>query len=85
MEVEAKFILPDAQALQYWQQVDQLAGFSLSARQVNQVHDTYLDTPERSILAAGYACRRREQGRGILVTLKGLRGAKGAIHRREEL
>ncbi|MGD2144913.1 MAG: CHAD domain-containing protein, partial [Anaerolineae bacterium] len=61
------------------------AGFSLSAHQVQQVHDTYLDTDERLILASGYACRRRETESEILITLKGLGRAEGAIHRRKEL
>ena len=61
MEVEAKFALPDAKALQRLQVVDHLAGFVLSAGQVKQMRDTYLDTVDRRILAAGYACRRRER------------------------
>ena len=85
MEIEAKFALPDSKAFQRLQTVDHLAGFALSAGQIKQVRDTYLDTAGRQILAAGYACRRREQDEGVLVTLKGLRGVEGAVHRREEL
>ena len=85
IEVEAKFAVPDAETFQRLQAVDHLAGFALSTGQIKQVHDTYLDTVERLILAAGYACRRREQEGEVLITLKGLRGAGGAVHRREEL
>ena len=85
MEIEAKFALPDVETLQRLQAADHLAGFTLSAGQVKEVRDTYLDTADRAILAAGYACRRREQGEDILITLKGLGGAEGAVHRREEL
>jgi CHAD domain-containing protein len=85
VEVEAKFALPDIETFQRLQSADCLAGFTLAAGQVKQVRDTYLDTAERLILAAGYACRRREQDEGILMTLKGLGGAEGAVHRREEL
>jgi len=85
MEIEAKFTLPDRDVFQRLMSVDRLAGFSLSAGRVKQVRDTYLDTVERLILRAGYACRRREQSEGILITLKGLGGAQGAVHRREEL
>ncbi|NIV33229.1 MAG: CYTH domain-containing protein [Anaerolineae bacterium] len=85
MEIEAKFAVPDAVIFRRLQAVDRLAGFVLSTGQTKQVHDTYLDTAERLILAAGYACRRREQEGEVLITLKGLGGAGGAVHRREEL
>jgi len=85
MEIEAKFAVPDVETFQRLRAVDHLAGFALSAGQAKQVRDTYLDTPGRLILAAGYACRQREQDEGVLITLKGLGGAKDAVHRREEL
>ena len=85
MEIEAKFALPDTHTFQRLQAVDRLAGFALSAGQVQQVCDTYLDAVGRPILGAGYACRRREQNDGILITLKGLGGVQSAVHRREEL
>jgi CHAD domain-containing protein len=85
MEIEAKFALPDAATFQRLQAVDHVAGFALSAHQVQQVHDTYLDTGERRILAGGYACRRRQTESEILITLKELGSAEGAIHRRREL
>ncbi len=94
MEVEAKFAVPDARTFQRLQAIEHLADFSLSQGQVKQVRDTYLDTAKRAILASGYACRQRtenadsvarEASRSVLITLKGLRGAEGAVHRREEL
>jgi inorganic triphosphatase YgiF len=85
MEIEAKFALPDAETFQRLQAADHLAGFTLSAAQVRQVRDTYLDAAGWPILDAGYACRRREQDENVTITLKGLRGAGGAVHRREEL
>jgi CHAD domain-containing protein len=85
MEIEAKFVLPDVESLQRLQAAGSLAGLALASGRVKDLHDTYLDTPKRSILAAGYACRRREQAGGVLVTLKGLGGAQGALHRREEI
>ena len=85
MEIEAKFSLPDVETFQRLQAVDHLAGFALSKGHDRQVRDTYLDTAERSILAAGYACRRRERDDEVIITLKGLGGAAGAVHRREEL
>ncbi|MEA3375275.1 MAG: CHAD domain-containing protein [Chloroflexota bacterium] len=85
MEIEAKFAVPDVATFQRLQAVEHVAGFSLSAHQVQQVRDTYLDTEERLILASGYACRRRETESEVLITLKGLGRADGGIHRRMEL
>ena len=85
MEIEAKFTIPDAETFHRLQAVDDLVGFSLSAAQSKQVRDTYLDTAEWLVLAAGYACRRRVHGEKVTITLKGLGGTEGAVHRREEL
>ncbi len=85
MEIEAKFAVSDVATFQRLQAVEHVAGFSLSAHQVQQVQDTYLDTEERIILAHGYACRRRETESEVLITLKALGRAEGAIHRRKEL
>jgi CHAD domain-containing protein len=85
MEIEAKFALPNVATFQRLQATDHIAGFALSAHQVQHVHDTYLDTKERLILAGGYACRRREMEAEVLITIKGLGKAEGAIHRRKEL
>ncbi len=85
MEIEAKFIVSEIKTFQRLQAAEQLAEFALSARQIKQVRDTYLDTADQLILAAGYAYRQREQEEGVLITLKGLGSAEGAIHRREEL
>ncbi len=85
MEIEAKFILSDILKFQSLQAVDQIGDFSLSAHQIQQVHDTYLDTKERLILASGYSCRLRKTETDVLITVKGLEKANGAIHRRKEL
>jgi inorganic triphosphatase YgiF len=84
MEIEAKFNITDPGS--YWrlQTIDHLADFTLSTRQVKQVYDTYLDTSGRRLLSAGYSLRKREQPEGVLMTLKSLGKADGAIHRREE-
>jgi CHAD domain-containing protein len=89
MEIEAKFALPDEETFQRLRAADHLAAFALSTGRVKEVRDTYLDTAGRLILAAGYACRRRVHAAGtgdqVTMTLKGLGGAAGAVHRREEL
>ncbi len=91
MEVEAKFSIPDRAVLEQLCQLEALAGYRLEPAGVKSVFDRYLDTDERAILRAGYACRvRRKTGEAgsapALATLKGLGGADAAsgIHRREE-
>ncbi len=85
MEVEAKFSLPDSSVLHRFQVTTRLAGFPLAKAQTRLVHDTYVDTAGRQILAGGYACRFRQQSDGIEATLKGLGGVSGAIHTRAEV
>src|SRR5512137_2469285 len=85
MEVEAKFSLPDFEWLHRFQAATQLAGFPLGKGKVVEIHDTYVDTLGRKILAGGYACRFRQATDGIRVTLKGLGGSSGAIHKRQEI
>ncbi len=82
LEIEAKFTVPDP--VVYWrlQTTDHLAGYSPSTIQVKPVWDTYLDTKSQRILAAGYSCRRRVTREGIVITLKSLGGAEGAVHQR---
>jgi CHAD domain-containing protein len=85
LEVEAKFSIPDEQTYQRLLEATSLAGYSLEDPVLLLLHDRYLDTAERAILAGGYACRIRQQGDLTLATLKGLGSASGAIHRRVEL
>ena len=40
MEIEAKFAVPDVATFQQLQAVEHIAGFSLSAHQVQEVRDT---------------------------------------------
>ena len=84
MEIEAKFNIPDEQQFQRLLETTALAGFRLGETSVLELHDRYLDTADRAFWASGYACRLRKQGDRTLVTLKGLGGAVGAIHRRAE-
>ena len=85
MEVEAKFSIPDSTTLHRLQTTTRIAGFPLAKVKTRLIHDTYVDTKERKILAGGYACRFRQAAEGFQVTLKGIGGAVGAIHKREEV
>jgi CHAD domain-containing protein len=84
MEIEAKFQIPDAESLRRLSEIQELAGFALSEGRLQELSDTYLDTGQWSILAAGYTCRRRVSEAQTLITLKQLRPADELLHRREE-
>jgi inorganic triphosphatase YgiF len=85
MEIEAKFAVPDEATWLKLQTVGQIAGYALSPGKTKQVHDTFMDTPDRSILAARHVCRKREVDGQIVMTLKSGQTVEGAVHRREEL
>jgi len=85
MEIEAKFAVPDEATWLKLQVVDQLAGCALSPGKTKQVHDTFMDTSDRSILTSQHVCRKREVDGQIVMTLKGGQTVEGAVHRREEL
>ncbi len=84
MEIEAKFVVPDRQVYAQLGHLHSLAGYRLTPAGVAPVSDRYFDTLDRRILAAGYACRLRQEAETLLLTLKGLGGVEGAVHRREE-
>ncbi|OGO58010.1 MAG: hypothetical protein A2V85_01760 [Chloroflexi bacterium RBG_16_72_14] len=88
IEVELKFRMTDAGAGERLLAADDLAGFTARGPVTTVLHeDSYLDTPDGRLAAAGYAGRLRSSGEGTVITLKGLRGIEdgGAVHRREEL
>ena len=84
MEIEAKFTVPDPGVYWQLQTIESLAGYALATQEARSMRDTYLDTAKRDILAAGYSCRQRQMPDGIVMTLKSLDQAEGAIHRRQE-
>ncbi len=84
MEIEAKFRIPNEETFQRLWEATSLAGFSLGAGTVAQLHDRYLDTANRVVRAQGFACRLRRQGDRYLATLKSLGTSSDAVHRRAE-
>jgi len=84
-EIEAKFSVTDELLAQQLQTVETLGALKLSRGKTSRVRDTYLDTPDRKLFAAGYFCRRRKQQAGLLITVKKIVDSVGAIHDREEL
>ncbi len=85
MEIEAKFVLPAAEDAWRLARAESLAGFPLGPANTETVRDAYFDTPDRRLLAAGYALRLRRQHDGTLITAKSVEAADSAIHQREEL
>jgi CHAD domain-containing protein len=86
MEIEAKYTVPDTATLADLLALKGLAAYKFRAAGEKQLTDHYLDTASRDVLQGGYACRMREgeMDGGWLITVKGLGGAEGEIHRREE-
>ena len=85
MEIEAKFAVLDSVTLQSLRFMAELAGYTVGAGREKRYRDCYLDSPDRRLYAAGYALRRRYREDDVLMTLKGLGGGEGVIHRREEV
>ena len=52
MEIEAKFAVPDEMTLERLVQADRLAGYTLLPAKIKRVHDTFMDTPDRAVLAS---------------------------------
>jgi inorganic triphosphatase YgiF len=86
IEIEAKFSIPDRVTFDRLCERTELVGYQLEPDGVRRVRDWYLDTPDRAILNAGYACRVRSVGDAYIATLKGLGGADtgSGVHERVE-
>jgi CHAD domain-containing protein len=84
MEIEAKFQTSDPDLLDALAEVGTLAGYSLSEPVVKNITDTYLDSHQSLMLAAGYTCRRRLGLSKTLITIKRLQRSSDLVHRRDE-
>ncbi|MBI3243938.1 MAG: CHAD domain-containing protein [Chloroflexi bacterium] len=86
MEIEAKYSVPDEGVFSELLAIARLADYKFRATGDKCVTDYYLDTENRDILRGGYALRIRQgESENWKNTLKGLSGADGAIHQREEI
>lgn len=83
LEIESKYAASEDQ-IKGLLEVNALGEYSLKDAGEHHLTDHYMDTADGDILKGGYACRVRKKGEKWVVTLKGLGGADGAIHRREE-
>ena len=85
MEVEAKFLVSDEATLARLIETASLAGCDVEPGEARRDVDTFLDTSDRRLLAAGYYFRRRETGDGVRFTLKQLVAPSDGVLRREEI
>ncbi len=85
IEIEAKFIVPDAATFAALQKTTRLGQFELNPIGVKIVLDRYIDTADKRIFQAGFACRVRTSQEKKILTLKSLTPAEGDIHRRQEI
>ena len=87
-EIEAKFIVPDPASAREIRLLSRLGTYTLREGHSVSIRDDYLDTESRALLAAGYACRHREEDGRRERTLKSVNRASGPgveVHRREEV
>jgi CHAD domain-containing protein len=85
MEVEAKFLVADDETLARLIETAELGGYDVRPGAERHDADTFLDTPGRRLLAAGYYFRRRETDDGVRLTLKQLVAPSDGVLRREEI
>jgi inorganic triphosphatase YgiF len=86
MEIEAKFVIPDAATARRLQALARIGVFALTEPQTLRVRDTFFDTPARALSAAHTVLRVRRRSDGkTLLTLKTPTAQRGAIHRRPEI
>lgn len=85
VETEAKFVIPDPSTLAALQKLTRLGDFELKSIGVKAVVDRYLDTADKRMYQAGWACRLRSIAAKQLLTLKSLTPSQGKLHHRREL
>jgi CHAD domain-containing protein len=86
MEIESKFLVPEETDFKALENLSELASYTVSEAKIQLNEDTFLDTENKDIMAAGYYLRvRKDSGeKGKWVTIKSLGGFKAGTHRREE-
>lgn len=85
IEVEVKFIVPDISILSGLPKKARLGSFDVTPLGSQRVVDHYLDTADKRLYLAGFACRVRIIKDRQILTLKSLTPATGHIHRRQEI
>jgi inorganic triphosphatase YgiF len=84
-ETEAKFVVPNASVFAALRKITNLGDFELKPIGTHAVIDRYLDTADKHMYRAGFACRIRTVKEKQILTLKSLTPADGHLHRRQEI
>ena len=85
-EIEWQLAAADLSPVRRWlARHPTLDGLAIDRLATQQLHDTYLDTPDWRIFRAGFALRLRDKQGKTEATLKGLRSARKDIADRREL
>lgn len=85
VETEAKFRVPDLATFGTLQALRHLGRFKFQPVGSQTVVDRYLDTADRRLFRAGFACRLRSADSKQVLTVKSLTPASGNIHRRRQV
>ena len=86
MEIEAKFIVPDAPAARRLRALNMIADYKLTDPHTLKMRDTFFDIPSGALDAIRYVLRVRRRSDGkTLITLKTPTEKHGAVHRRPEI
>ncbi|WP_410508308.1 CHAD domain-containing protein [Methanosarcina hadiensis] len=86
MEIESKFLVPEEKDFKALENLSMLDSYTISETKIQLNEDTFLDTENKDIMAAGYYLRvRKDSGeKGKWITIKSLGGFNAGTHRREE-
>lgn len=85
MEIEAKFVVPDATVFAAVLQLEQLGAFRLVAgMEPEQQHNIYFDTADGRLRAQRHGLRVRDLGDRRIATLKGAARFHDGVYERDE-
>lgn len=85
VENEIKYRIADSSFVQEMLAAKRLGPCEIGGFQTCHHYDTYLDTPDKDFMAAGYAFRYRRTAMRGIVQLKSLNKNSGQVQRRTEL
>ncbi|MCO6452077.1 MAG: CHAD domain-containing protein [Caldilineales bacterium] len=85
IEIEIKYRIANAEAAQKLLSIPRIGPFAVSEFGQKSITDTYLDTADESIAAAGYAYRFRQSGVQGAVEFKTLVSGEEGTYRRHEI
>ncbi len=84
-EIEAKFIVRRPEQIDDAMRALSARGCKILERDETNHVDRYFDTPDWSVLSAGWACRTRQRDADTTLTLKSLHGGDSNVFMRDEI